>query len=975
MTDRLLLQNALSFYKPDITKDTGNLICDDDKNFINIMEDRRFFHFDTLNAIQKAFDRGCKTVLLTASSGMGKSQILQKFAFESRKKYDAVIFTSFDKDRYLFFDKSYVYDDSLILEKCLSRIFLQSEYYTDRFRSSPFYGCSPTELLYSLSHRKSLIIIDNLNTDCIPNFVFSLCEKGFDVLIASQNKKLASDKRVKSIHHTFDGKEYSRFFFEDLYTENSALESLCSLFSGKPEALHFIKCFLDSEKYTQDSLLQKVTEITEKEGLTPSEDYAEIFYTLAGFSSHEKEILETAGVMLFYINPAIVKHEEHCFTAHHCEMYTGISRKHLKKLTTLGFIRIIGKDELYITNGVFRFIFNKLKPSAQSCRGFMKYISQCTGYKLSLLRKNYESGSPVLNGSDFETPFLIDASLLDVYAYFISTDSNSKIRLYKGIMQYILSSLGPRASTKSTQHLLIRQRDMLIYSFCNAIGNNFKEELYKDSDCRKIFPESYTPDIMAGLDIIRVCVSFIRFIHCDMYDDYVFIFRVLEKAIFKCIEDIRGGAYSHQEVTQIYLDIINLCARTFFYFNEFGENGSYNPYRLSGRTSLGYHLSHSWNEKNACSLYALHSPQTMRLYTVFYKLSSGFISHITNREASALDEHSAYTYRLTKEFCREFSSFWNRLLCGFEKFCDFYAEKLLCTDVYTHISSMSDGELEVLLKSAKDVKRGLSDKSSSGDSKNYCNEIISTVAKMKNSEQAIMLILNASFQASDILTDMWEQAGFAKLISDKCSQDIRQKSRIFAFCSEQAVKQPSKLSLYTGIMTELIQDSEISKDAQVSASVNASLLFIKAVCGVLEKQIHFSFMSNVDESVTDEILCSAEANFYLRFNKPPAKETTCEQYLAQYIYQTLTDCKSTAKLTKPLKEAMDSIIYERLVKNCGISRKGFAVLSGILLGKKAAACIINKMLDYDLSLQITKDDYETILKYYRQKNGGRNNEH
>ena len=59
--------------------------------------------------------------------------------------------------------------------------------------------------------------------------------------------------------------------------------------------------------------------------------------------------------------------------------------------------------------------------------------------------------------------------------------------------------------------------------------------------------------------------------------------------------------------------------------------------------------------------------------------------------------------------------------------------------------------------------------------------------------------------------------------------------------------------------------------------------------------------------LTDEILCSAEASFYLQFNKPPAKETTCEQYLAQYIYQTLTDCRSILRISlhPTRKESME----------------------------------------------------------------------
>ncbi|MBP3579664.1 MAG: hypothetical protein J6K12_00280, partial [Clostridia bacterium] len=529
MSKRLLLQNSLSYFIPDKTRDFGCIICGDNINFRRMTEDN-FCLFSTDNALTEAFDKGYSLVFLLGDEGTGKSHVLRRFAYDMRNKFDAVVFVQYDDKKYIFSDDCGIYrDDDYTLSNCFYRIFTHDQFYTKDYSQAYFNKPSAKQLFLELRHRNTLLIIDELYVSYYPQYIDFLLENGFKIAVSVRSLPQNTPDNCCIVPLDFpDTVDVCRMIFDDKSSPDAEFVKLCKLFSNRLSALFFAKKFMDFYSYSAKELYNRIISISACENLNPVTDYIKIFYILADFSECEKEVLRSLGVIcLHFIDTHDYENDEDILlTTQVAENLTTKSIKKWRRLIDLGFIGLLSDGELYMERHVSDFVLDILKPSSQNCPCLINNITCVFDINLSQLEKDFDA---LFSTQDLTVlvPNLTE-NIIDIFTYFISTDAEQYSTIYHVAFAYILNHLGPSTSHRYTNHLMWQNRCYFFHCFVNAMRDeNFITSIFTKADNLDEYGEIYTPTIKAYLDILRVATSFIRFSSSEHYRQNEYIYYVI----------------------------------------------------------------------------------------------------------------------------------------------------------------------------------------------------------------------------------------------------------------------------------------------------------------------------------------------------------------------------------------------------------------------------------------------------------------
>ena len=940
MTDKLLLHNTLSYYGHSKDSDLSHLICCDDGNYTRISRAVISCPGKTAEKIMSAFDSGVSLVALTGKPASGKSTLLREFAKISGEKFDCVIYTEYDGDKYIFGnDESFRLDESYILEKSITSIF-SAQVFRRNNPKSPYLRKSSRELLFDLSDRNTLIIIDNYNPKTVPDFLQLLLHKGFSVLLCCRDGACLPKNTV-----VIKQEKYTLLRLKAIYglkVSDAVFKEFCTVTGFSPMAVNFAKYFVQSGDFSLKDITASIKRLSLEKSINPQSDFIKLFYFLADFSIGEKEALRTLAVLLSYRHPMLKSSmdKDGIFTKAHVSSLISKPAEKLSRLINYGFIGELSDGSLYMENAIARFVLDFLKPTSANCPAFMGYLKRKTDFLLSQSAKNL-SFNFMTEPCSANCDCTFYPELYDAYAYFINNENGFDRELYNLLMMYAL-----RAKYDNRHSLFLRSRLFYLSVIQRVTKSSYAVSQYYLADDYFLYSPAHTPHIMGLLDTLRVCVVLIRNLPCENYPEYCCVFRLMKdtfKQIVKAVEE----KYHNENTFSVYCDVIRICEEAFFYFNNLSYSGNVHSERCCENAVIGYTDEVQVNEQKAVSVYPLYSTDVFLLYTQFFAVARRFTQ--LSREL-VLPKEQYYSLELilrTKDFCREFSSFYFRVKRGFDVFYDFYDKKYTDVDVKSSLSRFSRDKIGSMLEKAKQISPTYC-KDSTEDCKRYAESIIKTLKRGDNFLTLFRLVTHRDYPISKKCLEYLLQNGITKLLCGKGADDLRTITEV---CADSLAACDEKANFYVVILSDLLLSyKKLRCNDRIFTGICTSL--IVRACNILGE--NGKGVTNLISSLTEDSIFRLFSGF-IRYIP---KVHTSEMCIAFCLYR-LAYKKQIPYSDTELKEALMSIVYEHMPL---LNPIGFAKMTALLCTKADGIQIINEMLSVDICNRITKHQYQAISK-------------
>ena len=964
MSKRLLLQNSLTYFAPDKTRDFGCIMCGDDYNFSRL-DNNSFFWNDSLKEVFSAFDSGSNCVILHGYEGYGKSHILRRFAYQARAKFDAVVFVEYDKSKYICHsDCDFANDDSIILERCFSRIFTQKEFYTKRYSTCYFNKDSATDNFHKLSLRNTVLIIDSFYVSELPEYFFSLLEKGFKILTCVRNLPSNVPKLSKTILHTVPfANDLITFFFNGTSFSKDDLLSLCELFENRPSALLMTSNFLKVFHTAPRHLHEQIIKIAKEKQLNPAKDYMKIFYFLSELTNTEKEQLRTfAVIQAFFIDCVDYNNEKDViFTIELAELFTSKSFDSWKRLVQLGYFNISDDGRISMEKHAYDFVLNFLVPTANNCPCFMNYINKTFGIDPSQRAKDLH-GIYCVNGVLASVKPDYTLNLLDAYAYFLQTDPNYHKNVYCLMLIYIFKELGLETEIYYTNHLLCRNRAYLAACFSNAVFSDYCKNLYINADNKNDYDSVYDSNVRACLDIIRVCTELIRFTSYEHRHINEPIFKCLTQALKSINHVLENSNDGKHQLLCLSSDAIRLCEETFMYFSDISMTGEYFYHRCNINSTLGNFNDYKHNRKGCISVNPLESTTSFRMFGVFQQLVFNFLKLSKNAVMPYYYVYYHTTLDDKTNFYREMSLLFNRTINGFGTFFDFYKNKYLSTNVNSALEKVNDNELELLLENARKYSQAFYDGTCEKSSKAYANNIIKVLSSTDAPYRCARLLLDADFPISNKCLMFLKDSVFIDVLMNNRNFGTKSKVLLYIHCSEQLGKNNCCIPLTISVMEKIKHQKVLTPTSRRKVLPKICYAYVKDTCRILEKYLDKKYLTLSKEELLLQTENSDIEAFMVDHVGFKWNCNSCEYYLS-YAFYCFKNHKQLKIHSDTIKSSLINIIYSKLTLDEEISREGFTVLTYLLCGLKDCIDVINTMVEFDLLSKISRKKFGLIKQF------------
>lgn len=901
MTEKLLLQNTVTCLCPDKRRKYGCIICGDDADFL-LLNDKSFCHTHTLERIGKAFEDGESAVLVTGTVGTGKTRILRQFAYDIRKKHSAVIFTRFDKDRYLFGKAQAEGDDSIFVKNSLARVFSQVLDYAGKHSLCSFSAQTPQQLLSELSDRDAVIIIDGVDTEQIPEYVYTLANMGFKVLISSDTAPKYDKSRICEIHHTPN---------VPCISQSTEYKRLCTLLNNNPHALFLAHCFMKEFRLDEKSMADWIKTVD----VGGSMFYLELFYRLAGFSKEENEVLMTLSALMQYgIEDIRVFKKQSCiYTNRTGTVLSGTLGAKASRLIRLGFVKRLSDGSLYMNKSVIRFVIDEQKPDARSCPHLMRCISRFSDGVRS--KKKGDGGNNKNDKSNREQDKpLPSASLLDVYVRFAESDKKYKKRIYNLVTAYIASKNSKQPRNDACGSLLLYNKSYAAFLFKQAVSGAYRRYMYSKNttDGKTKYP--YTPKICALLDITKICISFIRFSHTEGMDDCSYIYRLLEDTFDKILEVIKTGNFSVQYRLQVLAREIEMCSGVFTNVNNFSAFGVYTD---DGGINI------------------LQDESTFSLYRSFGRLSRELLDTYESIPYRNAPRRFGKVRKSTKLFLTQLALFFNRLTRGFDDFFDFYSFKQKSFDFEKAMREITDDELSALLEKARFFAEYGFDAGNTKSKREYAGKIVSVLEKCRNPLLLSFLVTDASFPVSEQCRNSLVRLDFIGALTHNRRMGKELFSKLYVHCAFQLAENVWHTPFYAYALDRIFRLFPIDGDCFEEAAEYICCSFIRQACLCLEKYfVRGRHTSYGKDKLRDIAMCDTFKLIKTHTVCCYSGSAACRCIAGAVV--TLCSKEGECYDSNTLRQAFLSLIYGRFAGDTTLSHKGLRVLIGMLCDENDA---------------------------------------
>lgn len=913
---------------------------------------------DIFDRTAACFDAGKGVVFLTGNAGLDKAAILKSFAHEKKDMFGKIIFLSVNAGRYYFPGSSLpVPETDVILKEQFIR---KASLLTSHF-CPPFKPRTEKELIAELAKYETLILIDGEEFNHFPAFLSMLVDYGFKIIYSAEKIEENIPRYCKKIKLGSPSSELaSKALLHSISCCERYKASLCSLLGNFPLAIFLAEKHLLHNNISVAELSKRILSTAKEHDLVPKKDYVKLFYFFADFSPGEKEVFRTLGIFLRYarIPYGNQKATSELFSIKYAEQISDKPFEKWKRLLHLGFFSVTDSGVLYAKKEVLDFVIDFLAPTSSSCPCFMKYISDRLDCKISQKSKNLYAKIKKLD-NDAPTDILFTEYLPDVYAYFSHTDEKCGSRIYTLIMTYCLTFLGTEKSEVFTEHLNLFGNTVLLECFLKK----FDFDVYENSDDAELYNHVYTSSIKFYMDTLRICTCLIRFSSHEQFYQNKYIFSVMYNTIQKIIDEIEGNESDVLGKLLLCNDVLRLCEESFFCFCDISADGKYHINRCRQSSVMDY-FDNPFTNYNLCSsVYPLGDAMSLRLYAKIHHLTLIFLNL---SEKSDIPEEMTYYHtsqNRKKAFAVEFSSFFNRIMRGFDVFFDFYDDEYTVTDTNGVISEMTDEAISVLLKKAEEIMSGTFDENGK-NAENYAKQIIKSVKESKNSFLLASLVLDADFPISEGCRIALTELNFAEALFFNSSNRAETARNAIIKCAYELTKSTAYFPFYENIIMIAEKITTLNPDEAVSdAAENICYSYIKEVCRHFGKRLdNWSFGIHRNDRNMLGFSCKFE-ELFRRFNVLCSESTSAERCVAEAAYR-LKEGQPPAKASKKsLYEAVITLIYTRIRTDEDFSRLGFAFMIKPLFNKDELKQITEELTNEIYSPKLTSEEIKAINKY------------
>lgn len=678
-----------------------------------------------------------------------------------------------------------------------------------------------------------------------------------------------------------DGSEFEHFeeslgkntlIVVDNYDIKSMSPYMRHIVSGKCDVVVVSRCNIDCSKYGFD-----IVNI-ECENPMSSQVFCELCNKL---DACQKELLMSLASMLYYLCDCtkVVSGNSGFFDRASVKYYFDGIYESLDRLIDLNLVKERCDGKIFMERNVCELVFSHLKPSADNCKTLMKAFGRETGFVLSQSVKNtfarayseYDAIPETVKGDE----------LSELYTYFVLTDENSLNKLYNIMFVKALHNLASCGENSYTHHLLTRNTGFLLDVMYYSSNTELVRRIYTDGDSEELCTDD--ADICYLLDIVRLCVSFLRNLPTELYDANYGIMKLLCRVMEKLYHET-ADKECHAEI----LDrVVETAWETFCYFSVIDAEGNYYSFREKSTSVIRYTGNCFTDDENAVGLSMGYSPYTLNLYRVFGKYLEKSLSI---HKGTDKDERILVSRR--KNILRLMYTHFHRIVNGFDNFYDFFENKqcLFC--------DLPEADVD---KRLSDNRRFVSNGYDGGTKiggVRYAEKIMIAVRQSKNPYGLVRIVLNPNYNVSDECYGSLFEKGFVKFVvgCNNMSNHARQNLVLWLVdnYNENAMKDKYKRLIQELVSMLLLNVSSTEVFEDKLRRIVSSMYFENKTCcanniGFADNlYMRYCYGKKRVRYSDDEYISEAVCNF-LNFGKQPSDKSRLSSAFENASYHYLTN--------------------------------------------------------------------------------------
>ena len=632
-------------------------------------------------------------------------------------------------------------------------------------------------------------------------------------------------------------------------------------------------------------------------------------YELDILDDRQKELLMTLCAIFAHLDEGVpvVSSKSGVFDKASVHFYLGSLADELPVLEEYGFLKTLGSGQIYIDKALQKNVVEQLKPCADNCKSFMEFAGKMCDFRL--IQNLKDVSAQIYTSEDNYCAFVSSGEFLCAYTYFLKSDKRAVLRLYNVLVSYMLEKLSMQKGLRHTEHLLVKNIPFYISFLCEGLGIEENQDYIYDEElyAGEYLPDFYTDDVKSRLDIVRLCVSFLRNVTACMYQRFEPVFVLLLSCLKNILEYIRNLKDEPEMKMALLDDVIRLCSESFDYFCVVDEDGLYYHFRDNCRERRIFYSGERESDMAfADSIFMGSSLLTLSLYAVYAEylcmwllLSEHFpIKHMNNLLGQMFNDKVSER----NDTLLRLNAHYFRIETGYENYCDIYS----ACEEGSILKFDSDGFPEKrLLDNKRFLFRGFDGATIRG-SQAYSEGIMNEITNGRNPVNTAITILNPDYPLSDETYSFLLKCGFAEKLCDSKNVSNLALGVLLEMlvCNYGKLSQRKSHKELCRHLADCIMEKGISTEAFLERMYHAVSSFY-----VSEK---IRFLREAEETENDNFCDMLYERYCLG---DTLKVRFCDDCIAYALYEKINYGKITAD-KKLLSRAIETHCAENEKKDC-----------------------------------------------------------
>lgn len=279
------------------------------------------------------------------------------------------------------------------------------------------------------------------------------------------------------------------------------------------------------------------------------------------------ELLRSICALVCYRNYArkCDSSKDGVFNEESIAFFTGFEEHETEMLLNTGLVNKGKNGEISIDRETLDFVMKYYTPTLDNCKSLSLFFEECCDFDLIQSAKDIDG--KIVAYDRLVHDLAASAEVLCVYTAFCKDDKNRTKRLYNMLMAQALSEV------HKYDHLYVNNASFLVRCLEDDMLSGSCAQIYGDSDYFSDFALLF---MRINVDLVRICVSLLRGIGYDMYDERHEVLRVLLRSMNRICRAVSEKTAAHSHMLLALDDVISICYEAFGEFEAVSDMGQYN---------------------------------------------------------------------------------------------------------------------------------------------------------------------------------------------------------------------------------------------------------------------------------------------------------------------------------------------------------------------------------------------------------------